>query len=148
MSPPWVNGGIFRFRTLIDLSRLLSLNCEGFVETITHWCSPKLAAENKANVGAAKWVSYINSPRQKNSRGSRSSTHRINGSCLLLYSLWTIWVPSRLGVRARCLKSFFFCSSWQKPSEEQALFFLISLLIHERPCRLADWKTTIFLMVC
>lgn len=28
----------------------LSLDYEGFLETITHWCSPKLASENKANV--------------------------------------------------------------------------------------------------
>ncbi len=35
-NPSRVNGGIFRCRTLFDLSRLLSLDCKRFVETITH----------------------------------------------------------------------------------------------------------------
>lgn len=52
----------------------LSLDYEGFVETITHWCSPKLASENKANVTAAKWVSYVNSLTQANSRETKLLT--------------------------------------------------------------------------
>lgn len=63
----------------LDLELLLtfpgSRDCEWFVGRITHWCSPKLASENKASAAAAaaaaSWATYVNSLIQKYSRDKK-----------------------------------------------------------------------------